>query len=684
MTQAITNYTFNAASKQITFSDYGSIAIERVLLIRNLVTGTYIYKATDLAFGGTVATNILTFTASNSGMSNGDALLIRYDPAISLDTQKVDVGTIVLPTGAATETKQDTGNTSLSNINSKIPALGGALVAASIPVNIASNQTVPVSITGVSTSALQTTGNTSVGSIDTKTPVLGAAVIASSVPVNIASNQTVPVSISGGSTSALQTTGNTSLGNIDTKTPALGAATIANSTPVNIASNQTVPVSGTVTTTPPSNASTNVAQVGGSNVSLGQQLIAASIPVALATEDVQDLAITGQSAQTAVVNNILTVASGASATDVGMFRSFTVQVVSTGTGGTYIFEGSNDNTNFQSTPVFNQALAIPVPIVTAITATSSSIIYAGACNFRFLRLRIATTITGGSIQAFTNYTQYPISTTQMVVAQGTAANLLTTATIASGTVTTVSTVTSLTTLANGQTAHSSASTGSPVRVGGRVLPVTPDLTLVAGDASDLGITTGQQALTKDFAPAELDYTFCGSISNSTTALVFKNAAGASIRNYVTSLVVNSDTLTAATEIVIKDGAISTTSLTTNTFTSGTHDYKIGDQIVFSNIASYTGVTANTIYYILTVPSATTYTISLTPNGAQVTGLGGTGTATSNRILFRSKLQTTSFGPASFIFSNPLRGIPNGTLDFQTITATIAGAIYYNVQGYIGF
>lgn len=43
----------------------------------------------------------------------------------------------------------------------------------------------------------------------------------------------------------------------------------------------TQPISGTVTTTPPSNASTNITQVGGSTFALGQQLAAASLPVVL-------------------------------------------------------------------------------------------------------------------------------------------------------------------------------------------------------------------------------------------------------------------------------------------------------------------------------------------------------------------------------------------------------------------
>lgn len=130
------------------------------------------------------------------------------------------------------------------------------LRASAVPVSAAS---LPLPA-GAATSALQTTGNTSVSSIDTKTPALGQALMASSSPVVIASNQSaVPVSgtvtanagtgtmavsaatlplPSGASTSALQTTGNSSLSSIDTKTLAAGQALMTASSPVVIASNQ--------------------------------------------------------------------------------------------------------------------------------------------------------------------------------------------------------------------------------------------------------------------------------------------------------------------------------------------------------------------------------------------------------------------------------------------------------------
>ena len=306
-------------------------------------------------------------------------------------------------------------------------ANGQATMANSSPVVIASNQSaVPVSAGGIPAALGQTT-------------------MSASQPVAIASDQSaVPVSAAslplptGAATSALQTTGNTTLSTISGQLPAtLGAKTTANSLAINIASDQ------------------------------------AAVPVSL-----PDLYVTGQSAQTATVNNILTASSGAAATDLAGYRSALVQVVSTGTGGTFIFEGSNDNTNFQTIPVFSQLILTGTPITAAITATSSQLGYTFPIQFRYIRLRIATTITGGSIQAFSRFSQASWNPGIMQVAQATAANLATTATIASGTVTTVSTVTAL-------TAMNSVATTNGMSIGTLVSPTTPATNSIKGTAGRL-------------------------------------------------------------------------------------------------------------------------------------------------------------------------------------------------------
>lgn len=437
--------------------------------------------------------------------------------------------------------------------------------------------------------------------------------------------------------------------------------------------------------TPLNNAPSALMEINGTAVdsNLGNAS-AGSQRLVLANEQVQDLYLTGQSAQTAIINNIIPTTAGSNGTDVTGFSSGSVQIVSTGTGGTFIFEGTNDtptSANFQPIPVFNSSVQNATPTLSAITASISAVLYVFPVTYRYIRVRIVSAITGGSIQAFTTIKRANFTTASIQVTQATAANLNTT--IGGGTLPTVTTVGSVSALNSGQTAHSAAATGNPLRIAARVLPTTPDLTLVSGDASDVGITTAQQTLTKDFSPSELDFVFAGSINNSTTPNVFKNAAGASLRNYVTNVILNSDALTSSAEVVIKDGLVTSTSVTANVLTSSAaHDYKIGDQVVFTNIGAYTGIVVGTIYFVLTVPSTTTYTLSTTPNGTTLT-VGGTGSATSNRILFRTKLQTASFGPTGFYLPTPLRGAPNATLDFQTVTATTVGVVYYNISGYVG-
>jgi hypothetical protein len=268
------------------------------------------------------------------------------------------------------------------------------------------------------------------------------------------------------------------------------------------------------------------------------------------------LVITGQSAQTATVNNIIPATAGSTGTSTAQFSFGSIQVISTGTSGTFIFEFANADGNYQTMPVYNNALLTGTPITVAITATSSNLIYYFPITTNFIRLRINTTIAGGSIQALTRLSAYSPSPNITTVAQPTAANLNVTAAIAATqTLSTVTTVGTVTTLANGQTAHSSASTGSPVRDGGRVAPATPDLTLAAGDASDLMISNGQQLVTKPFAPDIYDWQFAITAPAATTSdVVVKTAAGASLRNYITGCQIINSSATIATEIVLKDGA----------------------------------------------------------------------------------------------------------------------------------
>lgn len=173
---------------------------------------------------------------------------------------------------------------------------------------------------------------------------------------------------------------------------------------------------------------TTTAAVNTKTPTLGRQAASASSPVTLCDEDITDVFVTGQSAQTATVNNILTPTAGAAATDVGKYRSFAIQVVSTATGGNYTFEGSNDNINFGFVPVKNQALGTGAFTTGAIAPTSGTIIWVGSCAQTYLRLRINANLTGGSIQTFSVFSPVSYADTSQIIGNSVATNLLTTVT----------------------------------------------------------------------------------------------------------------------------------------------------------------------------------------------------------------------------------------------------------------
>lgn len=457
-----------------------------------------------------------------------------------------------------------------------------------------------------------------------------------------------------------------------------GQATSANSAPVVLSTSQETILSnidtdlGNTSETAPAN-DTATSGLNGRLQRVAQRL----------TTLIEDIFVTGQSAQTATVNNILTTTSGSAATDLTGYRTASVQVVSTGTAGTFIFEGSNDNTNFQAIPVFSQLILTGTPITAAITATASQLIYVFPVNFRYIRLRIATTITGGSIQAFSKFSQTNFTPAILQIAQATASNLNVTA----------STVTTLTTLANGQTAHSSASTGSPLRIGGRVVPTTiatQDATLVAGDASDAGISTGQQLIIKANSTAELDYNFnFSTVASTVTVQQFVPASGtASVRNYISQLAISTDALGTGGVAWILDGALTVSSIAITTglcTTSASHDLKIGDSVVFTALAGGTGVSTNTVYYVTSVGSATTFNFALTIGGANVVpSVAYTGT-TVYRILYQQHFRATGIPQTTLIdFPSPLRGIANMITNFLIPTTMTSGTIYITSTGYRGF
>jgi hypothetical protein len=136
-----------------------------------------------------------------------------------------------------------------------------------------------------------------------------------------------------------------------------------------------------------------------------------------------DIYVVGQSGQTAIVNNILTTTAGSAATDLINYRYASVQIDSTGTGGTYVFEISNDNVNFNTALYYNASNLNGQILSGNITASASNVIYNIPLSARYFRLRIVSTITGGSIQAYSKFSQQAWVPCQVSVIQATAASL---------------------------------------------------------------------------------------------------------------------------------------------------------------------------------------------------------------------------------------------------------------------
>ena len=112
MKRQIQTYSFSpggAGAGTVTFTNFATIALDRILMVVNITRGTIIFNFADAAKGGTVATNVLTLATSTSGHSSGDALYIVYD-----DTDQD------FDTGAGSDRHQGMGIL--------LPASGGAVL----------------------------------------------------------------------------------------------------------------------------------------------------------------------------------------------------------------------------------------------------------------------------------------------------------------------------------------------------------------------------------------------------------------------------------------------------------------------------------------------------------------------------------------------------------------------------
>jgi hypothetical protein len=111
---------------------------------------------------------------------------------------------------------------------------------------------------------------------------------------------------------------------------------------------------------------------------------------------------------------------------------------------------------------------------------------------------------------------------------------------------------------NGQSASGVAIAGNPVRVAGR--GVTANYAVTTGQTVDLAATLQGVQITKPWQIPELEWSYAAAnlgIVNTTVAVTIKAAAGAGLRNYITSMQINTEALGTATELAVRDGAAGT-------------------------------------------------------------------------------------------------------------------------------
>lgn len=206
---------------------------------------TQIVKLSVAADGSATPATVLP-VSDNSGSLTVDApvatpVFVRLsDGSAAIATLPVSVATIPshAVTNAGTFAVQDSAaETSVASIDTKTPALGQALAAASVPVVLTAAQvttlTPPATITGFATSAKQDTLQTAIDAIKTAAEILDNTVAGSEMQVDVLTlpNVTIGAAIPAGTNAIGKLAANSGvdIGDVDVTSCALptGAATSA-------------------------------------------------------------------------------------------------------------------------------------------------------------------------------------------------------------------------------------------------------------------------------------------------------------------------------------------------------------------------------------------------------------------------------------------------------------------------
>ena len=224
--------------------------------------------------------------------------------------------------------------------------------------------------------------------------------------------------------------------------------------------------------------------------------------------------------------------------DVALYRSGSFHIIGSAgiSAGAIIFEQTNDTTAAAvAWPVEEVSLPTGVHITTAQTiAANASRIFAGAITSRFVRVRISTAFTGGTVRAVASLSDKAYTRAASAVSiNGTGA--VNVAQLGG------------TALA----AEDAAASATPLIGGGVVRTATTPVTLVAGDAvRDTHAGSGAKVI-KPYAVPEAGWNANLALTTA-TATPIAAAAGASLKRHITALqAINTGT---AVDLIILDGA----------------------------------------------------------------------------------------------------------------------------------
>lgn len=204
------------------------------------------------------------------------------------------------------------------------------------------------------------------------------------------------------------------------------------------------------------------------------------------------------------------------------YNSIVVQMTGTW-AGTQTFEISNDSTTWTSVAGWSVAAA-----ATPITSVTANGHWVFPCLGRYFRVRFSTYTSGNAVAVGVLKNQpafFPASSPSINISQ-----------IGAGAI----------------VAEDSASTASPLIIGGVVRTALPAATVVASDAVRSTFSRSGQLVCKEFAPGDLDFIVNTTVTTSTQTAI-RAAQGTDIRQNVTQITYQ-NTSSTATTLTIQDAS----------------------------------------------------------------------------------------------------------------------------------